>query len=215
MDARSPPSALVLAAGEGRRMGGSKALLLVDGVSLVQRHLLRLHEAGCRSMAVVVRPAVAPIVAELVGTLPCSAGVRVVPASTDSQADSLAAGLRALLALEALEHDATVLVTPVDMLPPALGTVGALLAALQGDVLAATPLYRGRGGHPVAVRAELLAPYLSDSLRELPSLRDVLTRAAHRRVRVEVDDERIHGDLDTPSDVRAVGGASPVFLAAR
>lgn len=210
MDSRPPPSALVLAAGEGRRMGGAKALLLVDGVPLVQRHLQRLHEAGCRSVAVVVRPAVAPVVAELVRALPSAAGVRVVMASTDSQAGSLAVGLRALAGT--MGRDAALLVTPVDMLPPALGTVGALLAALQGDVLAATPLRRGRGGHPVAVRAELLAPYLVSEPGELPSLRDVLARAAHRRVRVEVDDETIHGDLDTPSDVRAAGGASPVFL---
>lgn len=207
MDSRSPPSALVLAAGEGRRMGGSKALLLVDGVPLVRRHLLRLHEAGCRSIAVVVRPAVAPVVAELVRALP---SVTVVTASTDSQAGSLAVGLRALTGT--VGRDATVVVTPVDMLPPALGTVGALLAALQGDVLAATPVRRGRGGHPVAMRAELLAPYLVEGPGELPSLRDVLTRAAHRRVRVEVDDETIHGDLDTPSDVRAAGGSSPLFL---
>lgn len=190
-------------------MGGAKALLLVDGIPLVMRHLQRLHEAGCRSMAVVVRPAVAPVVVELVRDIPWGAGVRVVTASTNSQAGSLAVGLRAL---GDLEHDAALLVTPVDMLPPALGTVGALLAALQGDVLAATPLSRGRGGHPVAVRVELLAPYLVDGPREPPSLRDVLASAAHRRVRVEVDDASIHGDLDTPSDVRAAGGASPVFL---
>lgn len=197
-------------------MGGSKALLLVEGVSLVQRHLLRLHEAGCRSMAVVVRPAVAPVVSELVRELPSSSGVRVVAASTDSQAGSLAVGLRALAAMSpgVMGREGSLLVTPVDMLPPALGTVSALLAALQGEVLAATPTRRGRGGHPVAVRAELLAPYLLDSIQELPSLRDVLALAAHRRVRVEVDDETIHGDLDTPSDVRAAGGSLPVFVGA-
>jgi molybdenum cofactor cytidylyltransferase len=204
----------VLAAGEGRRMGGAKALLLVEGVSLVQRHLQRLHEAGCRSVALVVRPTVAPLVAELVRATPQAACVQVVAALTDSQAGSLAAGLRALLAVEA--RLGPVLVTPVDLLPPKAETVGALLAALQGDVLAATPLCRGRGGHPVAVRAELLTPYLEGGAwhEELPSLRDVLARAAHRRVRVEVDDEGIHGDLDTPSDMRAAGGSGPVFLVA-
>jgi CTP:molybdopterin cytidylyltransferase MocA len=209
----------VLAAGAGRRMGGTKALLVVDGVALVQRHLQRLHEAGCRTMAVVVRPDVAPVVAELVGASLLASWVRVVAASTDSQASSLAVGLRALLAGEgsgAEARGAALLVTPVDMLPPKVETVGALLAALQGDVLAATPLYRGRGGHPVAVRGELLAPYLSGGSPEAaPSLRDVLLGAAQRRVRVEVEDAAILGDLDTPSDVRAAHGGSPVFLEAR
>jgi CTP:molybdopterin cytidylyltransferase MocA len=195
-------------------MGGAKALLLIEGLPLVQLHLQRLHEAGCRSIAVVVRPEVALVVEELLAALPYAACVRVVMALTDSQAGSLAVGFRALSAGAPAgvdPRDVKLLVTPVDMLPPKGETLEALLAALEGDVLAATPLRRGRGGHPVAVRAALLAPYLAGVGEGLPSLRELLTGAAHRRVRVEVEDDAIHGDLDTPSDVRAV----PRFLAAR
>lgn len=197
-------------------MGGAKALLVVDGVALVLRHLQRLHEAGCRSMAVVVRPAAAPVVAALVGATPHAAWTRVVEASTDSQAGSLAVGLRALLpegssGVHGLSE--ALLVTPVDMLPPKVETLGALLGALQGEVLAASPRYRGRGGHPVAVRRELLVPYLTGAApEEVPALRDVLASAAHRRVRLEVEDSAIIGDLDTPSDVLAAHGGAPVFL---
>lgn len=219
MTPRAPPLAIVLAAGEGRRMGGAKALLLVDGLPLVQRHLQRLSEVGCRSIAVVVRPEVAPVITELLADAPYAARVHVVAASTDSQASSLAVGLRALSPEATAEADlsgATILITPVDMLPPEVETLGTLLAALEGDVLAATPQRRGRGGHPVVVRGALLAPYLAGEARrgareELPSLRDLLASAAHRRVRVEVDDDAVLGDLDTPSDVRA----APRFLAAR
>jgi molybdenum cofactor cytidylyltransferase len=207
------PTALVLAAGEGRRMGGPKALLRVDGVPLVLRHLERLHEAGCGSLAVVVRPPLVQAVRGLVESAPYAAHVRVVEAETDSQSGSLAAGLQALLA-GAPEgggtRDTALLVTPVDLLPPAVATVRALLAALEGEALAATPAHGGRGGHPVVLRGELLAPFLARS--GWPSLRDVLAGAGERRVRVEVDDAAVLGDLDTPSDVRALQGEGPSFV---
>ena len=57
--AMSAPLAIVLAAGEGLRMGGPKALLVVDGQPLVTAHVQRLREAGCRPIVVVVRAAIA------------------------------------------------------------------------------------------------------------------------------------------------------------
>ena len=44
---------LVLAAGEGRRLGRPKALLEVDGERLVDRAVRVLHEAGCSPVYVV------------------------------------------------------------------------------------------------------------------------------------------------------------------
>lgn len=179
---------MVLAAGQGRRMGGPKALLEVDGAPLVQRHVERLQEAGCQAVAVVVRPPEASRVEGLVGIGLHTGSVRVVPALTSAPAESLAVGLRALWAgplpvLQASEHG--LLVTPVDLLPPRVETLHTLLAALEGGVLAATPRYRGRGGHPVALRGAAVEGLLGVGEGPLPSLRDVLQWLGERRVRVQ------------------------------
>ena len=54
-------AAIVLGAGEGRRMGGPKALLVIDGKPLICRHVERLREVECRSIVVVVRSAASPL----------------------------------------------------------------------------------------------------------------------------------------------------------
>ena len=197
--------AIVLAAGEGRRMGGQKALLEIDGATLVARHVERLLEVGCSSIVVVVRPEAGPRVSEL---LRAHEAVRVETAATRSQGESLAAGLRRL---EGSRGD-VVIITPVDMVPAEAGTHQALLGSLTGAALAATPVYRGRGGHPVIAHRSVLAPYERRAEGTIhgapepvpPPLRDVLAEAGDARRRVEVDDERVVGDLDTPSDVRAL-----------
>jgi CTP:molybdopterin cytidylyltransferase MocA len=219
--------AIVLAAGEGRRMGGSKALLVVDARPLVVRHVQRLAELGCESIAVVVRPDVARTVSRLLEKAAVSrlfAGgldVRVIAAETSSQAASLAAGLatwRSLASaasrsretretLDMLDTRDTILVVPVDMRPASLGTMRALAGRLASDreALAVTPSCRGRGGHPIAVRAEVLAPYsASASGAEPPPLRDVLAAAGARRVRIDVDDPNVLDDLDEPADLEDV-----------
>jgi CTP:molybdopterin cytidylyltransferase MocA len=213
--------AVVLAAGEGRRMGGSKALLVVDARALVVQHLQRLAELGCASIAIVVRPDVAWLVSRLLEKaaearlFANGVDVRVIAAATSSQAASLAAGLatwRSSIAPASARDPASarardvVLVAPVDMRPASLATLRALTSALQADeaALAATPTCGGRGGHPVAARAQLLAAYDVASTERSgapPSLRDVLASAGARRIRVEVGDETILDDLDEPADL--------------
>lgn len=185
-------AAIVLAAGEGRRMGGPKALLVVDGLTLVERHVARLREVGVPEIVVVVRPAVAPAIAR--------AGVRAVVATTCSQACSLAAGLAAL------RPGGTVLVTPVDAVPAEPATIAELLARRAGAI-AATPERDGAGGHPVLVDAAALAavyaPPACDEPRHAPAppLRTFLRELGDRRRKVSVTDPAVHVDLDLPSDL--------------
>jgi molybdenum cofactor cytidylyltransferase len=191
---------IVLAAGEGRRMGGPKALLELEGATLVEHHVARLVEIGCTSIAVVVRPGAADVVRLLLRE---HRQARVEAVTTNAQAESLAAGLCVLDGAGSTRHD-VIIITPVDMLPAQARTHHALLACLSGAVLAVTPVYAGRGGHPVITHRAVLAPYEAVRPGALPSLREVLAEVAESRRRVEVDDPRVLGDLDTPSDVRAV-----------
>lgn len=186
---------IVLAAGEGRRMGGPKALLEVRGSALVEQHVARLVEAGCTCVVIVVRPAQADAVRRLLGKYPQATVEAVV---TSSQSDSLAAGLRVVPS-----HD-VLIITPVDLLPANLATHQRLLAALDHATLAVTPLHAGRGGHPVIARRVLL-----DSFADRPRpLRDILAEAGEARQRIEVDDPRVLGDFDTPADLPAISARS-------
>ena len=196
-----PVAAVVLAAGEGRRMGGPKALLLVKGRPLVLQHVERFRKSGCDRVLVVSRPQVAAVI-ESLG--PRDARVCIVAAESASQSASLALALRAQLDLSPIDA-VDWLVTPVDLLPPRPDTLRSLVSQLRAGALAATPTFRGKGGHPVAIRGELLAPYRSGPPEDAPPLRDVLARAGARRVRVEVEDGAVVGDLDTAADAAAIG----------
>lgn len=173
-------AAVVLAAGESRRMGQPKALLEVEGRTLIEAHVAQLRSM-VDAVTVIVRP-------EVAARLP-SLDARVVARATSSQAASLASAL--------VGFDAHVwVVTPVDLVPPQPETLRMLLAALTDGIDAVTPEHAGRGGHPVVVRAAVLAPYRAGAM--LP-LRERLGQV--RRAKIVVDDPGVLGDLDFVEDV--------------
>jgi CTP:molybdopterin cytidylyltransferase MocA len=231
--------ALILAAGKGTRMGGRKARLLIAGESLLAAHLRRALDAGCSRIVAVVHPDDVAWASALVSNLgldsiaesttaPSTTPlVSVVASAEPEQAGSLARGLSVFasapprsprqphgldsgISSERLgEDDDVIYIMPVDSLPPRAETIQKLLQSMTLAVLAATPLHKGRGGHPVLVRMTALEPYLRG---ERPPLRDVLASLTSARVRVEVDDSRVASDLDEPEDLVAVTGAPPSFL---
>ncbi|MGV3621935.1 MAG: nucleotidyltransferase family protein [Archangium sp.] len=181
------PAAIVLAAGEGRRMGGAKALLLVDGRPLVWWHVKRLSEAGCRHIVVVARPERAELISE---QLDMFANVDVVAAATSSQAESVIAGL-------AYTRADTLFVTPVDVLPASRETLMNLASRLNEHVDAATPHVNGEGGHPVFIKRRSLQLLDAQS-----SLHELLKALGERRVRVAVED--VLCDFDTPEEFQRI-----------
>ncbi len=190
--------AIVLAAGRGERMGGPKALLLLGGKPLLLHHVDRFLEAGCDEIVVVTREEIATRL------LSVHERVRVVVSAEPEPRGSLSVGVRALAPL------ARVFVTPVDAVPAEAATLAELSAALE-NADAATPSLEGRGGHPVACRARVLAPYRAGEACRAPTLRDTLRALGDRRVRVPVADRAVGIDLDTPDDVARLTGAPPEF----
>ncbi|GEL22586.1 hypothetical protein PSU4_15400 [Pseudonocardia sulfidoxydans NBRC 16205] len=137
------PAGLLLAAGAGRRMGGPKALVQLDGRPLVLRAVDVLRAAGCAPVVVVVGAA-----ADEVRTL-LPADVTAVEAV--GWADGMGASLRAgLAALEPLAGVDTAIVHLVD-LPGVTAAAVARLADAADDAPAALAraAYDGRAGHPV------------------------------------------------------------------
>jgi CTP:molybdopterin cytidylyltransferase MocA len=180
-------AAIVLAAGHGTRMGAPKALLRVHGEWLLAAHARRLVEAGCARVLVTVPTALR---AQIAATL--DAPATVLGVDTASQGETLAAALRALQAEAPLGDADRVLVTPVDLRPPALATLNSLAAA-AADVVC--PRHRGRNGHPLIARWRVLAPCLGDAPPPLDRL------VAGLRTWVETDDPATIEDFDAPGDV--------------
>ncbi len=174
----------MLAAGRGTRMGGPKALLVVDGEPLILQHARRLRALGCARVVLAVPIGIADEVGALV------ADAEVLGLDTSSQAATLSASLRFVGPLDPMER---VLITPVDLRPPRLDTLRAL-ATFDGD--AVFPRHRGRNGHPLLVRARLLEPYLGAV--DPPPLKETLAAV---RVAVDIDDPAVLGDFDRRDDL--------------
>ncbi len=176
---------IILAAGAGRRMGGPKAGLVVAGRSLLEHHAARLRGVTDHVLAVVRARQDAIAVAQ-------------IEVHTLDPAGSLALAVQALDRTHPARDTDVVVITPVDMMPPASSTLSRLIAAASG-ASAVTPRHDGASGHPIVVRRPVLDVYRTSA----PRLRDVLSGV--HRLRLDVEDPCVLGDFDTPADLpRAV-----------
>jgi CTP:molybdopterin cytidylyltransferase MocA len=184
--------AIVLAAGEGRRMGGPKALLRLGGTTFLAH--------SCRLLA---RPGVAGVVAVLgaeagrVRTeagLPADVKVVVNERWREGMLTSVWAGLDAA---EALEGEA-VLLHPTDNPFVEAATIDAVLDALAGGAEIAVPSHAGRRGHPAG-----FARSVWPELRAAPlegGARSVVAARPERVVHVPAGPDAL-ADIDTPDDL--------------
>jgi molybdenum cofactor cytidylyltransferase len=191
-----PPAAgLVLAAGQGARLGGRpKSLLQLDGVPLLQRAVAALTGAGVADV-VVVTGFHADQIEPLLATLP----VRTIrnPQPQDGPTSSLRAGLVALAS-----PVSAIVVMLADQPLIEAADVAALLDAWRArpdgiDVL--FPQVHGRRGNPVILSATVRADLLSAS----PSFSARDWQAAHpQRCRPWATDNRHYRvDIDTAEDL--------------
>jgi nicotine blue oxidoreductase len=184
---------IVLAAGEGRRMGGPKALLPMGETTFLA------HACGLLS-----RPGVSATVAVIgAGAARVRAGTRLPPDVTVVENPGWREGMlssvwRGLDAAEALGAEA-ILLHPVDHPMVAPETVDRVVAALKEGAFAVVPARQGRRGHPGGFGGEALGP-----LRAAPperGARAVLAAHADRVVHVEGDPGCLVG-VDTPEQYR-------------
>lgn len=191
--------AIVLAAGEGRRMGGPKALARIGEKTFLARVCLTLAGAGADATVAVVGAE-----AERVR---CEAGVPegTVVVRNDGWRDGmLSSVLRGLDEAERLEADA-VLVHPVDTPLVSVETAQRVVRGLREGHSIVLPTHGERRGHPAgfarAVFAELRAAPLSEGARA------ILARFPERILHVEGDAGCVAG-IDTPEDYRRLLGAA-------
>jgi nicotine blue oxidoreductase len=138
-------AAILLAAGEGRRIGGPKALLELAGETFAAACVRRLRRPGVEGVIAVLGHAAETVRA----ALPEDVRTLTNPRVDDGMLSSLLLGLDAAEAAGAT----AVLVHPVDHPVISAATVDAVVGALAGGTPIAVPSWQGRGGHPTGFAA--------------------------------------------------------------
>ena len=198
--------AIVLAAGQSRRMGTQKLLLPFAGSTVIAVIVDQLLERRVDQVLVVVGPAREAIAAALTGR---TVSFVVNPAGESEMLDSLRCGLRALP-----EGCEAVLVALGDQPGLTSALVDGLVSSFRIDgtgLIVAT--HEGRRGHPLLIPAdyfpEVLARFDDTGLRGL-------LHAHPEQVReFAVSSPDVLLDMDLPEDYRralaALGGGTDVL----
>lgn len=143
-------AALILAAGAGRRMGGPKALLVLDGETLLRRTVRRALEAGCAPVFAVV--------GDWANGLEGLAVQTILNLDADEgMARSIRLGVRALPA-----ETASVLILTVDQPEVDASLLRRLIQLAEGDPgQPAACSYQGTLGIPAVLPRRLFADLLA------------------------------------------------------
>ena len=188
--------AILLAAGESRRMGQLKALLPWQGDTLLGCQVSSLLQAGIHQVVVVLghkRDRLLPLL---------EGQDRVFPVfNPDYQAGkttSIKTGLRARQAADAQ----TLVLLNVDQ-PRTSETISTLLSKHESsDCLITIPVFQGKGGHPIILDYSLL-PELLEIAEASQGIRAVVRKHKERMQRVEMDTPEVLWDLNTPEQYQA------------
>lgn len=190
--------ALVLAAGSGRRFGGSKLTSPWRGGLLIDAALAAAFTAPVRAVTVVTGadPKVAPAAEAFAARTGQSARLRLVHAA--DHLEGMGASLRAGAA--ALPDDAAAAIVFLGDMPGVPHDLaGRLLAAVAEGAEAAAPVLDGRRGHPVAFSKSLFGQL--KTLAGDEGARRILGGLGDRLALIPVEGEGIFRDIDTPEDL--------------
>lgn len=182
---------VVPCAGASSRMGRTKALLEVDGVTFVERVVGALRAGGCDPVLVVVGGTDPS--SDRIGALAEASGARLL--TNPDPGEGPITSLR--IALGTVPQAEGIVYLPVDHPMLAGETVSRLVeAARAADARLAVPLHDGERGHP-AYFARTLFPELTD-----PELQGGARTVVHRHLAdallLPVEDAGVRIDVDTP-----------------
>lgn len=184
--------AVIVAAGLSSRMGEFKPLLQIGSQSVVQHVISAFSQAGIQQIAIVTGHN-ASVLTEHLAALDVSV-LHNEHYRTTQMFDSAKIGLSYLK-----ETCDCVLFTPVDIPLFSPCTVQKLIAS--GAELA-SPLCRGKQGHPLMLSSRLIDAILKDSGEG--GLKGAVARLNIPMTHVEVDDPGILYDADTPEEFQAL-----------
>ena len=195
MNAPNAMNAILLAAGQARRMGAFKPLLPFGGSSVVAHCLSNLEAAGVARTVVVIGHRAEEMRVHLQD--------RPVLLAYNSETGS-ALGVSIARGIECLPADTrAILICLVDQpaVPPeAIRVLCEAWAEGRGRLL--IPTYQGRGGHPVVIDAAFKDELLT--LDESGGLRGFLAAQQSEVRRVPVNSPYVCRDMDTWADYEAL-----------
>lgn len=199
-EAPTPLAAVILAAGQGKRLGGRpKAALRIGDRSLLERLVGAIHDAGIPEVSVVLGPYPEHL-------LPLADACGAQALQHPQPASTLIASQRLALDAHAHRHagcDLLLVLADLPLLEAA--DILALLATWRqrpASVQAQVPQVGGVRGHPV-----LLSWAAVEAVRDTPDdrgIRDWLTRHPQNLQVITSDRVGYVTDLDTPADLAAV-----------
>ena len=199
--------AILLAAGQSRRMGAFKPLLPFGKTTVIRSCINNLRAGGVQDIIVVAGHRVGELKAGLVEL--DSIQFVVNPDPQSEMSSSIACGVRALPATAR-----AVLIALADQpaIPPAV--IKKIIGAWGAGAKMIIPQFNERGGHPVLVDLEFRDQLLS--LDPQCGLRALFDAHRDQVQRLKVDSSYIARDLDTWDDYAAlheeVFGAPPISL---
>jgi len=184
-------AAILLAAGESRRMGTPKALLDWGGETLVEYQIDQLRKAGVHEVIAVLGHAARKIrpLAERSGAIPV---VNVDYA--EGRASSLRTGAFALPS-----GTSEVVILNIDQPRPAAIIARLLENHLSTGALVTLPTFEGKHGHP-ALLCGNVAPELLRVDEATKGLREIIHRRAKDVHELEFDTDIVLLDINTPED---------------
>jgi CTP:molybdopterin cytidylyltransferase MocA len=182
---------VLLAAGEGSRLGSPKALVELGGVRLVDRGVALLRDGGTAPVVAVTGAAVVDLL-----------GVIMVhnPDWRSGMGSSLAAGLGSV----PLSCDAAV-VALVDQPLVGPGSVRRLIAAYRAGAQVAVAAYHGRQRNPVLLAREHWPAAIALAAGDIGA-RPFLRAHPDLVTIVECADTGSPDDVDTPEDMARIAG---------
>jgi molybdenum cofactor cytidylyltransferase len=190
---------VVLAAGQSRRMGHPKLLLLLDGRPVIHHAVSALVDAGLADVVVVVPPEHSAL-AEALSDLP--ARLAVNPAPEAGQAGSVVAGIAALSPVA----DAAVIALGDQPGVPRVVLVALLECYRATGKAIVAPGYREGRGNPVLFAASVFPELIR--LTGDQGARRVID-ADPGRVALVPFDIPMPPDLDTPDDYESLRARRP------
>lgn len=202
MSAAATWGAVILAAGEGRRMGvRPKGALRLDGVPVLRRQVLALQACGVRHIVIVLgrhAPALAPLVSDLAVQT-----VILQPPTSD-----LMASQRAGLALLPSRVDAAMILLADQVLlnDTDLRAIQSAWDLRDPTVQSLYPVVAGQRGHPVLLSGAAMSAVCGQT--EGLGVRHWQQQAGNDAVQAwAADNAHFVTDVDTPDDVQSLDAA--------
>ncbi len=184
--------AVIVAAGMSSRMGDFKPMLNIGSISIAQRIVATLHQAGVTKIAVVTGYN-APLLEHHLANLGL-VFLRNEDYATTQMIDSAKIGLSYMK-----DKCSRILFTPVDV---PLFTAMTVTELIESGAELCCPVCEGKTGHPLLIASKLVDAIVKDSGEG--GLQGAIARCGAEMQRIEVDDPGVLHDADTPADYRAL-----------